>query len=90
MDLATETRIGFSNWGKMVGELHACVEKQQGGASVSQETTDRDQYLAKIERNFSSKSAELTKDSVVAMGKQFESAEKCLGMDVELSEQRFC
>ena len=78
--LATETQIAFSNWGKMVGELHACTENQQGAVSIKRETVAIDQEVVTIEEKFASKAAEAAKENVQAVAKQLEKAEKRLGI----------
>lgn len=76
--LATETRLAFNKWGKMVGELHVCAEAQIGKTSRERETAKVDEAVAQIDQKFASEAAKETKEQVKQASKQLEKAEKRL------------
>ncbi|KAJ5614566.1 hypothetical protein N7528_008220 [Penicillium herquei] len=81
--LATETRVAFSKWGKMVGELHACTEQESGATSQKREAVKVDQAVANIEQKFAKVAAEDSKTQAEAMKKQLDKAEKRLDNALE-------
>ncbi|KAL8907064.1 MAG: hypothetical protein Q9171_006011 [Xanthocarpia ochracea] len=50
--LATEIRIAFNTWGRMVGELHASTEQKKGLTSIENENTKMEQAVTEIEQTF--------------------------------------
>lgn len=81
--LATETRIAFTKWGKMVGELHACTEQESGSTSQKREAIKVDQAVANIEKKFATDAADDAKTQAEAVKKQLEKAEKRLDNALE-------
>ena len=77
--LATETREGFSKWGKMVGELHAATEHQQGHTSAERDETKAAENVAKIEQTFAVDAVAASKENVTHVTEQLKKAEKRLG-----------
>ncbi len=77
--LATETREAFTLWGKMVGELHAATEHQQGTTSIERGATSVAEKMAAIDQTFAEKAAETATNGVLYAKKQVEKAEKRLG-----------
>ncbi|MDI1489093.1 MAG: hypothetical protein OHK93_008371 [Ramalina farinacea] len=76
--LATETREGFSKWGKMVGELHAATEHQQGHTSAERNETKAAENVAKIEQTFAVDAVAASKENVTHVTEQLKKAEKRL------------
>lgn len=81
--LATETRVAFNKWGKMVGELHACTEAQLGKTAQDRDVTTIDQAVAKIDKRFTTEAVTDTKDQIKRVGKQLERAERRLDSAIE-------
>ncbi|KAF2853718.1 hypothetical protein T440DRAFT_287057 [Plenodomus tracheiphilus IPT5] len=81
--LATEIRIAFNTWGKMVGELHACTEAQLGKTAQDRDVTTIDQAVAEIDQRFTTEAATETKAQVTRVTKQLEKAEKRLDNAIE-------
>ena len=78
-ELATQTREAFSKWGKMVGELHAATEHQQGHTSAERNETKAAENVAKIEQTFAVDAVAASKENVTHVTEQLKRAEKRLG-----------
>ena len=81
--LATETRVAFNKWGKMVGELHACTEQESGTTSQKRDAVKVDQAVTTIEQRFASVAAADSKTQAEAVKKQLDKAEKRLDNALE-------
>jgi hypothetical protein len=81
--LATEIRIAFNKWGKMVGELHACTEAQQGKTAQDRDVTTIDQAVAKIDKKFTIEATGETEKQVKKVNEQLERAEQRLDIAIE-------
>lgn len=79
--LATETRAAFSHWGKMVGELQAATEHQQGHTSAERNEAKAAENVAKIEQTFAVDAVAASKEHVEHVTEQLKKAEKRLGGD---------
>ena len=77
--LATETREAFTKWGKMVGELHAATEHQQGQTSIERDETKAAENVANIDYQFADDAAKTAKDLVNKVSIQLNKAEQRLG-----------
>ena len=77
--LATETREAFTKWGKMVGELHAATEHQQGQTSIERDETQAAENVANIDKGFAADAAETAKHLVDKVSLQLQKAEQRLG-----------
>ncbi|KAJ5765758.1 hypothetical protein N7520_005317 [Penicillium odoratum] len=76
--LATEIRMAFNKWGKMVGELHACLEQESTNTSLKQDIVKVDALVAIIDKKFATAAVEDSKLQAEAMQKQVQRAEKRL------------
>jgi hypothetical protein len=78
--LATETRITFNTWGRMVGELHACSELKHGQAGLKLDALEVEESIANVAKTFAEQSLTDSAKNVEVMTKRVEKAEKRLGM----------
>ncbi|KAL8924494.1 MAG: hypothetical protein Q9172_002659 [Xanthocarpia lactea] len=62
--LATDIRIAFNTWGRMVGELHASTEQKKGLTSIESENTKMEQAVTEIEQTFNVTNS---KEAVIAV-----------------------
>lgn len=78
--LATEIRVAFNTWGKMVGELHASTEQKKGLTSIESESTMTESRVTEIEKVFAEQNVAEAKTAVENASTRLKNNEKRLGM----------
>lgn len=76
--LATAMREAFGKWGKMVGELHAVAENQEGITAIDEEKTRVDEAVAEIEKSHTSDALDEVKKQVTRASKNVDKQQKNL------------
>lgn len=75
---ASEIREAFGTWGKMVGELHAVTENQDGVNTLKADKAKDDENATKIEEAFTATAIEEVKKQVTRASKNVEKQQKNL------------
>ncbi|KAH6613654.1 hypothetical protein B0J18DRAFT_469994 [Chaetomium sp. MPI-SDFR-AT-0129] len=76
--LAAVMREAFGTWGKMVGELHAVAENQEGLTAIDEERTRVDEAVAEIEKSHTSEALDEVKKQVTRAAKNVDKQQQNL------------